>query len=104
MNLIVNINYIQLRLKKEEEEKAKLQQQEKEFAEQRELERKKQLEQQKRDENDRLAKNSLPPIIPSAPPPEPEDHGIPPNLATACNTYPNLTDDSSHIQTSEIER
>ena len=91
-------------MKNDEEDKAKLQQQEKEFAEQQELERRKQLEQQKRDENERFAKNDFPSVIPSAPALEPGDQGTPPNLARTCKTYPNLSDGSSHGQDSEIER
>jgi hypothetical protein len=91
-------------LEEEEREKAKLRQQEKEHAEQQELERQKQLEQQRRDENERLVATSLPPVIPSAPPAEDNNSGIPPDLTTTSETYPMLSDGTSHIETAEVER
>ncbi len=73
--------------------------------EQQELERQKLLEQQKRDENERLAKNSLPVVIPSAPPAEDNNSVLSPELpSTTSKTYPALGDGTSHLQTAEIER
>ena len=92
-------------MEEEEREKAKLRQQEKEHAELQELERQKQLEQQRRDENERLVTtNSLPLVIPSAPPAEDNNSGIPPDLTTTSKTYPTLSDGTSHIETAEVER
>jgi type IV secretory pathway VirB10-like protein len=91
-------------LQKEEEEREKLRQQEKEHAEQQEIERQRQLEQQKRDENERLAVSGLPPIIPSAPPAEDENSGMPAELSTSSKAYPAIGDPASHVESAETER
>ena len=91
-------------MEKENEEKEKLRQQEKEHAEQLEIERQRQLEQQKRDESERLAKNSLPLVIPSAPPPEDKGFEMPSELRTTNKAYSAISDPTSHLETAETER
>ena len=92
-------------MEKEKEEQARILQQEKEQVAQQELERQKQFDQKKQEERERStqqAKNSLPTVLPSAPPFEFNDSGTSSN--TTCKTYPSLNDDLSLARTSEVKR